>query len=53
MTWRRRQRRRLIWAGALLGLVLLLATVSVVRVAVWTRDLLLSPDTPDWRGAHR
>jgi len=51
MSWRRRQRRRLIWAGALLGLVLLLATVSVVRVAVWTRDLL-NPDTPDWRGAN-
>jgi hypothetical protein len=51
MTWRRRQRRRLIWAGALLGLVLLLATVSVLRVAVWTRDVL-TPDTPDWRGAN-
>jgi len=51
MTRRRRLRRRLIWAGALLGLVLLLATVSVLRVAVWTRDLL-TPDTNDWRGAN-
>jgi hypothetical protein len=52
MTWRRRQRRRLIWAGALLGLVLLLATVSALRFAVWTRDLL-APNPPNWRGADR
>ncbi len=52
MTWRRRQRRRLIWAGALLGLVLLLATVSVARAALWTRDLL-APNTHHWRGASR
>jgi quercetin dioxygenase-like cupin family protein len=37
MRRRRRLRRRLLWAGALLGLVLLLAVVSVMRVAVWTR----------------
>jgi hypothetical protein len=37
MTWRRRLRRRLLWAGVLFGLVLLLATVSVLRVALWTR----------------
>jgi uncharacterized membrane protein len=35
MTWRRRLRRRLLWAGVLLGLVVLLATVSVVRVGLW------------------
>jgi hypothetical protein len=51
MTWRRRQRRRLIWAGALFGLVLLLATVSVLRAAVWTRDLL-NPNSPNLRGAN-
>ena len=38
MTRRRRLRRRLLWAGVLLGLVLLLLTVSVVRVLVWVRD---------------
>ena len=41
MTRRRRMRRRLLWAGVLLGLVLLLATVSVMRVALWTRDALV------------
>jgi hypothetical protein len=38
MNRRRRLRRRLLWAGVLLGLVLLLATVSVMRVALWTRS---------------
>ena len=41
MNRRRRLRRRLLWAGILLGVVLLLATVSVMRVALWTRDALL------------
>jgi len=40
MSRRRRLRRRLLWAGVLLGLVLLVATLSVVRGAVWTRHLL-------------
>ena len=38
MTRRRRLRRRLLWAGVLLGLVLLLATVSVMRVMVWMHN---------------
>jgi hypothetical protein len=50
MTRRRRLRRRLLWAGVLVGLVLLLATVSAMRVALWTRDVL-APDTPGWKGA--
>jgi hypothetical protein len=37
MTWRRRLRRRLLWAGVLLGLVVLLATVSVLRIGLWAR----------------
>jgi hypothetical protein len=40
MTWRRRLRRRLLWAGVLLGLVVLLATVTALRLCVWGRDLL-------------
>ena len=40
MTWRRRLRRRLLWAGVLLGLVLLLVAVSALRVCAWGRDLL-------------
>lgn len=51
MTRRQRLRRRLLWAGVLLGLILLLATVSALRVALWTRDLLAPTDTPDWKGA--
>ena len=38
MTWRKRQRRRLLWAGVLLGLVLVLVVVSVLRVGLWARD---------------
>jgi hypothetical protein len=38
MTRRRRLRRRLFWAGVLVGVVLLYATVSVLRVWVWSRD---------------
>jgi hypothetical protein len=40
MSWRRLLRRRLLWAGVLLGLVLLIATVSVMRAALWTRDVV-------------
>jgi hypothetical protein len=43
---RRWMRRRLVWAGVLLGLVLLLASVSVVRAALWTRDAI---DARTWR----
>ena len=46
MKRRRRIRRTLLWAGMLLGLVLLLATVSVVRVALRTRDAI---DARHWR----
>jgi hypothetical protein len=35
MTRRRRLGRRLLWAGVLLGLVLLLAVVSVLRASGW------------------
>jgi hypothetical protein len=52
MTWRRRLRRRLLWAGVLFGLVVLLATVSALRVALWTRDLLSPTDTANWKGAN-
>ncbi len=38
MTWRRRLRRRLLWAGVLFGLVVLLATVSVIRGGLWARE---------------
>jgi hypothetical protein len=37
MTRRPRLRRRLLWAGVLFGLVLLLAVVSAMRVALWAR----------------
>jgi hypothetical protein len=42
MTRRRRLRRRLLWAGVLLGLLLLLTTVSVVRAGIWARETLLT-----------
>ena len=35
MTRSRRLRRRLLWTGVLLGLVLLLGTVSVLRAGAW------------------
>jgi hypothetical protein len=38
MTWRRRMRRRLLWAGVLLGLALLLAAVTALRFGAWARD---------------
>lgn len=38
MTGRRRARRRLLWGGVLLGLVLLVAAVSVLRAGLWARD---------------
>lgn len=40
MTRRRRLRRRLVWAGVLFGLVLLLVAVSTLRVCAWGRGLL-------------
>jgi len=46
MTWRRRQRRRLLWAGVLLGLVLVVAATSLVRAGLWAAGELediLSP----------
>ena len=42
MTRRRRLRRRFVWAVVLLGLVLLLATVSVLRVGIWMRSQLMA-----------
>ena len=41
MTRRRKLRRRLLGVGVLCGLVLLLATVSVLRVGIWTRGHLI------------
>ena len=38
MTWRRRLKRRLLWAGVLFGLVLLYVTVSILRACVWARE---------------
>jgi len=52
MSRRRRLRRRLLWAGVLAGLVLLLATVSVLRIALWSRAVLAPADTTTWRGAN-
>jgi hypothetical protein len=42
MTRRRRLRRRLLWAGVLLGLVLVVATASTLRLALWARDHLVA-----------
>jgi hypothetical protein len=38
MTRRRRLRRRLLWTSVLFGLVVLLATVSVIRGGLWVRE---------------
>lgn len=46
MTRRRRLRRRLIWAGVLLGLAVLLASVSVLRFAIWTGHQVASLTRP-------
>lgn len=40
MTRRKRQRRRLLWAGVLLGLVLVLLAASVLRAGIWAKDEL-------------
>jgi len=38
MTRRRRLRRRLLWAGVLLCLVLLVSATSIVRAALWVKE---------------
>jgi hypothetical protein len=38
MTRRRRLKRRLFWAGVLIGVVLVYAAVSVLRIWVWSRN---------------
>jgi hypothetical protein len=45
--------RRLLWASILLGLVVLLAAVSVLRVALWSRDEIerLAASVASRRGA--
>lgn len=48
MSRRRRLRRRLLWAGVLLGLVVLLATVSVLRVGLWARQRTQGLATFSW-----
>jgi hypothetical protein len=40
MRWKRRLKRRLLWAGVLFGLVVLYATVSILRACVWARDAI-------------
>jgi hypothetical protein len=40
MTRRRRLRRRLLWAGVLLGLALLVATLSLLRAGLWAGQLV-------------
>ena len=42
MTRRRRLRRRLLWAGVLLGLVLLVTALSVLNAALWVRDQVVA-----------
>ena len=42
MTRRRRLRRRLLWAGVLLGLVLLVAALSVLDAALGVRDQVVA-----------
>jgi hypothetical protein len=37
MSRRQRQRRRLLWAAVLLGLVLVVAATSVLRIGLWAR----------------
>jgi len=53
MTWRRRLRRRLLWAGVLLGLVLLLVAVSVLRFCAWGRDLVTDNASRSGRAFER
>ena len=47
MTRRQRVRRGFLWAGVLLGLMLLLAAVSVIRLGVWARE---QSHRPGWGG---
>ena len=42
MTRRRHRRRRLLWAGVLLGLVVIVAVLSVVDAGLRVYDYLLS-----------
>ena len=49
MTRRQRVRRGLLWAGVLLGLMLLLAAVSVIRLGVWARGSITGQD---WNSAR-
>ena len=56
MTFRRRVRRRLLWAGVLLGLVLVLGAVSVIRLGVWARGSITGQDwdsARDWSVARQ
>ena len=42
MTRRRRLRRRLLWAGVLLGLVLVVAGLSLLDAGLWVRDQVVA-----------
>ena len=46
MTRRRRLRRRLLWAGVLLGLLFLLAALSMLRAGFWARSRLTAHARP-------
>jgi len=50
VTWQKRQRRRLLWAGVLLGLVLVVATTSLIRAGLWLRRSRETALFPDHRG---
>ena len=46
MNRRRRLRRRLLWAGVLFGLVLLVAVLSVLDAALGVRDRVVASRRP-------
>jgi hypothetical protein len=52
MTRRRRLRRRLLWAGVFLGVVLLYATVSALRACLWCRDVVVGARKQPSRRPH-
>jgi hypothetical protein len=52
MTRRRRLRRRLLWAGVFLGLVLVLAVASTMRACLWCHDVVVGAVRPDRTGTR-
>jgi hypothetical protein len=51
MRRRRRLRRRFLWAGLLMGIVLLYLTVSILRAGLWARGAV--GDGVRWRNHER